>query len=166
MNENRPSVIIYESNTGHTKEYADMLSAETGLSVFSLKDAISKVPLNSTVVYLGWIKANRIVGFSKAFKKFEISAVCGVGLCKTGTMVKEIRTATKIPDRIPLYTLRGGMDYEKLKGMNKVLIKMLRKATDKKSEKQYDEMSKMLLSDENCVSRENLDEVIDCILHK
>lgn len=166
MNKSRPSAIIFKSNTGHTKEYADMLGAETGLSVFSLKDAISKVPSNSTVVYLGWIKANHIVGFSKAFKKFEISVVCGVGLCKTGTIIKETRAATKIPDSIPLYTLRGGMDYEKLKGINKLLIKMLRKATDKKSEKQYDEMSKMLLSDENYVSRENLDEVIDYISQK
>ena len=37
------SAIVYTSNAGHTKHYAEMLAGKTGLPVFELKAAGSKL---------------------------------------------------------------------------------------------------------------------------
>ena len=47
--------IIYTSNTGSTKRYAEMLSRKTGLAVYSLKEASKKVAANSEIIYMGWL---------------------------------------------------------------------------------------------------------------
>ena len=81
----------------------------------------------SNVIYMGWIHASHIKGYSGAAKHFSVCAVCGVGLCDTGTLLSEVRKATSIPENIPLFTLQGGFDRSKLKGMDKMMISMLTK---------------------------------------
>ena len=58
--------IIYTSNTGSAEQYAKMLAEETGLSVFSMEEAKSKVEEGSEIIYLGWIMAAQVKGYNKA----------------------------------------------------------------------------------------------------
>ena len=114
------------------------------------------------MIYMGWIHASHVKGFSKAAKRFSVCAVCGVGLCDTGTLVSEIRKATSIPDDIPLFTLQGGFDRSRLKGMDKLLITMLTKglAAQKQRSARDERMLKLLSRDENYVRTENLAEIL------
>ena len=57
-------IIVYESKTGFTKKYADMLAAKTGLKVFPVKE-ISKVGKDEEIIFLGWMKAGKIQGLNK-----------------------------------------------------------------------------------------------------
>ena len=98
----KPSAIIYTSKTGHTRQYALLLGKEIGLPVYSYDEAISRLVGGSRVIYLGWIHASYVKGYSSAAKRFSVCAVCGVGLCDTGTLVPEVRKATSIPEDIPL----------------------------------------------------------------
>ena len=123
----RPSAIIYTSKTGHTRQYALLLGKEIDLPVYSYDEAISRLSGESPVIYLGWIHASHVKGFSDAVKRFSVCAVCGVGLCDTGTLIPEVRKATSIPEDIPVFTLQGGFDRSKLKGMDKLMISMLTK---------------------------------------
>ncbi|MDY4968821.1 MAG: hypothetical protein SO101_00965 [Lachnospiraceae bacterium] len=116
----KSSAILYTSNTGHTRQYALLLGDRLGLPVYSLAEANEQLPKGSPVIYLGWIHASHIKGYSCAAKRFVVCAVCGVGLCDTGTMTSEVRTATSIPENIPLFTLQGGLERGKLKGMDSV----------------------------------------------
>lgn len=154
----KPSAILYTSNTGHTRQYAFLLGDSLGLPVYSLPDADKQLPKDSPVIYLGWIHASRIKGYSRAAKGFIICAVCGVGLCDTGTMTSEVRTATPIPENIPLFTLQGGLERSKLKGMDKLMISMLTKglAAQKQRSAQDDRMLELLRRDESYVSMDNL----------
>lgn len=104
----KPSAIVYVSNTGHTRQYALLLEKESGLPVYSYDEAISNLPGGSQIIYMGWIHASHVKGYSAAAKRFSVCAVCGVGLCDTGTLVTEVRKATSIPEDIPLFTLHGG----------------------------------------------------------
>ena len=122
----KPTAIVYTSNLGHTRQYALLLSKQLGLPVYSLEEANSKRS-GGPVIYLGWIHASHVKGYGKAAKRFPICAVCAVGLCDTGTLTAEVRKATAIPTDIPLFTLQGGMDRGRLKGMDKLLISMLTK---------------------------------------
>lgn len=45
-------VIVYESKTGFTKRYAEMLAAKTRLKVFHVKE-ISKINQGEEIIFLG-----------------------------------------------------------------------------------------------------------------
>ena len=154
----RPSAIIYTSKTGHTRQYALLLGKEIDLPVYSYDEAISRLSGESPVIYLGWIHASQVKGFSDAVKRFSVCAVCGVGLCDTGTLIPEVRKATSIPEDIPVFTLQGGFDRSKLKGMDKLMISMLTKglAAQKQRSAQDERMLELLSKDANYVSPENL----------
>ena len=154
----KSTAIVYTSNTGHTRKYALLLGEQIGLPLFSLDEAKSQLSGGSPVIYLGWLHASHVKGYSKAAKRFALCAVCGVGLCDTGTLTDQVRKATSIPEGIPLFTLQGGIDRSRLKGMDKLMISMLTKglASQKHRSAQDERMLELLSKDENYVSPENL----------
>ena len=154
----KPTAIVYTSNTGHTRQYALLLGERLGLPVYALNEANAQLSGGSPVIYLGWLHASHVKGYSGAAKRFAVCAVCGVGLCDTGTLIYEVRQASSIPEDIPLFTLQGGIDRSRLKGMDKLMISMLTKglASQKHRSAQDERMLELLSKDENYVSPENL----------
>lgn len=152
-------VIVYTSNTGHTAQYAWLLGEKTGLPVYELRKATKKVAKGTPVIYLGWLFANQVKGYRKAAKLFDISTVCAVGLCDTGTAIDGVKKANAMPEALPLFTIQGGMDKSQLHGINKFMIKMLINMTEKKQDKTEDDerMLYLLKNDQNYVSENNLD---------
>lgn len=84
-------IIVYESKTGFTKKYAEMLSAKTGLKLYRVKE-LSKINIYEEIIFLGWMKIGKVQGLKKV-RKYNLKAVCGSG---TG------RTAE------PFFYIRGG----------------------------------------------------------
>lgn len=158
--------IVYTSNNGFTKQYAEMLGEKISLPIYSLKEVPRQISKGDGIIYLGWICANHIKGFSRAAKRFSVYAVCGVGLCDTGTLNAEVRKATNIPEQIPLFTLQGGFDRNSLKGISKFMISMLTKglASQSKRTAQEDRMLRLLSKDANYVSKENLRDILEWYL--
>ena len=155
----KPAAIVYSSNTGHTRRYAEMLSNKTGLPAYDIKTA--KADKSMPVIYMGWLMASTVKDLGKARKRFDVQAVCGVGLCTTGALLTEVRKAARIPADVPLFTLQGGMDRSKLKGMNKIMIDTLEKmlSISKKPSEATSAMLELLKNGGNFVSEENLAEV-------
>ena len=149
--------IVYTSGTGHTADYARILGEKTGLPVYAMSDALKKLTKETEIIYLGWLWANNIKGYRKAAKKFNISAICAVGLCDTGTAIAAVRKANSLSDELPLFTMQGGMDKTMLHGINKFMISMLIKAVSSKKERSEDDerMLYLLQNDQNYVSEEN-----------
>lgn len=85
-----------------------------------------------------------------------------MGLCDTGTLITEVRKATSIPKEISLFTLQGGIDKSKLKGMDKFMISMLTKglSSQKQRSKQDERMLELLTKDASYVSKDNLAEIL------
>lgn len=86
---------------------------------------------------------------------------------RTGTQVEEITKKAKIPEEIPVFTLQGGFDLNKLSGayrfvMN-AMVKVSGKALAKKEDKtdEEEEMLDMMLHGANKVSMDNLKDVLD-----
>ena len=158
----KPTAIVYTSNTGHTRQYALLLGEQIDLPAYSLDEAGSQLPHGSPVIYLGWIHASHIKGYAKAASRFALCAVCGVGLCDTGTLTSEVRKATAIAENIPLFTLQGGIDRSRLKGMDKLMISMLSKGLSAQKQRSAldDRMLELLSKDESYISLENLAEVL------
>ena len=158
----KPTAIVYTSNTGHTRQYALLLGKQIGLPVYSLEETNSHLSGGCPVIYLGWVHASHVKGYSAAARRFAVCAVCGVGLCDTGTLISEVRKATAIAEDIPLFTLQGGIDRSRLKGMDKLMISLLAKglAAQKQRSAQDERMLELLNKDESYVSSENLAEVV------
>ena len=155
--------IVFTSQTGFTRQYAEMLGQTLSLPVYSLEEAVSQLPGGSRILYLGWVHASHVKGYRQAAKRFSVCAVCGVGLCDTGTLTTEVRQATAFPEEIPVFTLQGGIDREKLKGIDKLMISMLAKglASQKQRSPRDERMLQLLSRDASYVSRENLTEILD-----
>lgn len=123
--------IVYTSNTGTTKEYAELLSDKLSLPYYSLDEIKYKVKPGSKIIYLGWIMASGVKGYKKVVKDYDVRAVCAVGMGATGTQVKEVRTKNKISSSIPVFTLQGGFDVKKLHGIYKIMMTIMVKTAGK-----------------------------------
>ena len=90
-----------------------------------------------------------------------------VGMGQTGTQVDVVRKKNAIPQQIPLFTLQGNFDIEKLHGMYRFMMQMMVKFAGKGlSNKQNrtpeeDDMLDMMLHGGNRVCIENLQAVLD-----
>lgn len=155
--------IVYTSNTGHTEAYAKILGEKIGLPVYSLSEAGNKLPKGADIIYLGWLFASRVKGYKKATKKYKISAICGVGLCDNGTLTDEVRKTNSIPEKTPIFTVQGGIDKTKLRGINKFMINTLIKGLSSQKERSVadERMLYLLTQNENYVCEENLDAFLE-----
>ena len=158
--------IVYTSNTGYTAEYARLLGEKTGLPVYSLAEAEQKLAAGNRVIYLGWLMAGKVQGYKKAAKRYKVQAVCGVGMGGTGSQLQEVRKANAIPEKTPLFTLQGGFDIQKLRGVYKLIMTIMVKTAGKglaeKQDRTPDEdvMLEMLTQGGSRVSADNLAEVL------
>jgi len=139
--------IVYTSNTGNTEKYARMVSARTGLPVYSAKDAETALAQGASVLYMGWIRASVIVGYQEATARYAIACVCAVGMGETGGQIRELRKKNRLGDNLPLFTLQGGLLFQKLRGMNAFMINFSRKKAAKilKAEKKRTEAQNAML---------------------
>lgn len=155
--------LVYESNAGHTYRYAEYLSERLEVPAYSLDQAKRKLPRGSKVVFLGWIFASTVKGAKKALQRFDVLAVIGCGMGPTGSQLDQIRQQTGVPDRIPVFSVQGGMELSKLSGPYKLALSMAAKAAQKAGEApggQSDEDRQMLELFQNprdCVSQHNVD---------
>ena len=162
----KPTAIVYTSNTGFTAQYASLLGGETGLSVYSLPDAVKNLPQNSPVIYLGWLAAGRVQGYDKAAKQFAVQALCAVGMARCGSQLEDVKKANNLPDGLPLFTLQGGFDLKKLRGMYRfmmlVMSKIVAKKLTAKTDRTPDEedMLDLFRNGGNRVSLKNLEPVL------
>ena len=144
--------IIYTSNTGSTAHYAKMLSQELGIPAYSSSKIQERIVPGSDIIYFGWLMAGSIKGYSKVKKKFNVCAVCAVGMGQTGTQKDEVR---------------ANFDIKKLHGLYKMMMlfvmKTAGKALAKKENRTQEEedMLEMMINGTNRVKKQNLTEVME-----
>lgn len=154
--------IVYTSETGNTAQYAQMLGRQTGLPVHTLDEARRALAPNTEVAYLGWVMASGVKGYADAARRFHVRMVCAVGMAVTGTQTDEVRRASAIPANTALFTLQGGFYLEKLRGMYRLMMHLMRKTLIKQLAEKADrtpadeDMIALLKHGGSRVSEENL----------
>ena len=139
--------IVYTSNTGHTAQYAQMVGVRTGLPVYSAKEAETVLPQGACILYMGWIRASVIAGYREAAARYAIAAIAAVGMGETGGQIDVLRKKNKLAKELPLFTLQGGLLFQKLRGMNAFMINFSRKKAVKilKAERKRSEAQNAML---------------------
>ena len=158
--------IVYMSETGHTKKYAELLGERISLPVYELNTAAKELPRGTEIIYLGWLMAGSIKGYKKAWKCFNIKAVCGVGMSGGNSQLDDMKKKNSIDDSLPVFYLQGGFEMEKLHGIYKLMMQTMKKTVGKGLEgkenrtAEEDDMLNLLLHGGNLVSADNLNDIL------
>lgn len=127
--------IIYTSGTGSTKRYAEMLGEKLAKPVFALSDAPEELN-GKEVIYMGWVMASAIQGLPDAMGKYDVKAVCAVGLLGISDDGKnEEELISKNGIQVPLYVLPGCFNVKKLTGIYKIMMGMMVKKVESEMKK-------------------------------
>lgn len=121
----RANAIVYRSNTGYTRQYAEMLSQQTGLPAYDQKKMGDALPEGTPIVYMGWVRIGRVQGFKKARKKYDVVAICPVGMGLPNPMAYE--EAAKRSKMDAIFCLHGGFELRKVRGLDRRLMGNLAK---------------------------------------
>ena len=158
------NTIVYTSNTGYTAQYAQMLGEKTGLPVWEL--ASRQAPKASDILYHGWLMAGNIQGYKKAARDYRIRAVVAVGMSATGSQADYLRKNNAIPEEVPLYPVQGGFDLDRLHGVYKLMMTIMKNTAGKgladKADRTPDEdaLLDLLQNGGSRVNAENLDGIL------
>ncbi|MBQ8029125.1 MAG: flavodoxin domain-containing protein [Clostridia bacterium] len=122
--------IIYESNTGTAKRYAELLSEKLSCRVSALKDAEKFI--GEEYVFVGWVMAGTIQGLSQAREKLgSLKAVCAVGMMPADKQEEQLKEKNAVSE--PFFALPGDFDLKKLTGMYKMMMGMMMKMLKSKA---------------------------------
>lgn len=155
--------IVYNSNTGSTKEYAQMISKATGIPCVSFKEAKKTLTKNDEVVFMGCILANMISKYKAAKNLFNIKAVCGCGLSLPDSeQVAKMPADNQLGDT-PFFFLQGNFDMNKLKGFKKFMMNTMMNMSLKSEDPKQKEFGNVLKVGGTFVSEKNIIAVVKFI---
>lgn len=128
-------IIIYGSQHGSAKRYAEGLAERTGLKAIDYKEADS-LGLYNRIIYFGAIYAGGVTGLKKTVAKLTHGQelyVITVGMVdpEDQAFIGPLREALKkqIPpqmyDENRIFHLRGAIDYSQLELKYRILMKMM-----------------------------------------
>lgn len=157
--------IVYASKAGHTRRYAEMLSEEVGVPAVDIEESsgLGRVP----VLFMGWISAGRLKGFSKASKMFDVEVVCMVSAAAGDDYFELLLKKNKSIAGIPAFMLQGGFEMDKVHGMDRFMMSIMRRfllrSVPPAGQRTEDDEKKLLMYTEglDCVDPENLRGVVE-----
>ncbi len=159
------TAIVYTSETGHTRQYAELLGEATGLPVYSLKDSAG-LAAGREIIYLGWLMAGKIQGLREARRRFTAPCVCGVGMSPaTEALERKLRLDNRVLGTDQLFYLQGGYDPAKLnvpyRTVMKLICAQLRRDLAKRDDLTEGEQATLRMAQGaySCVCRENIQPV-------
>lgn len=153
--------IIYQSKTGHTKEYAETLSKELKIPCYSIKEAKEKIKKQEEIIYLSWVRTTTLVGYKKINKKYQIACLGAVeAYPKNNEYLKQLKDYNHISQK--LFYLRGGIDYQKQNKFYQKLLKLVGKTITMENPRDK-EMTYLFETGGNFVNKKNLKPMIEYI---
>lgn len=157
--------IIYKSNAGHTMQYAIILSKKLNIPCYDIKEARQYLNKGDEVIYLGWVCASRICGYSKVNKIYNIKCCGAVGIYPSTTeYIETLKVGNNVSQE--LFYMRGGIDYSKLNWLFKKVINLVGKAIKSENKPGSKELVQTLEKGASFVSEENVEDMIKYVNSK
>lgn len=128
------TLILYSSECGHTKRYANSLKVRVlADEILEFKSiSLKKMLEYDTIVYMGWIRNNVIKNLDKFLKHYEklkdkniLVAACGISCIRMDDYTKNLLILTNDLDdkHIRFYTLPGGLDLSLMSPIKRAAMK-------------------------------------------
>ena len=172
-------IIIYGSQYGTARKYAEELAKRTNIEIKNYKD-VTDIDQYNTVVYIGSLYAGGVLGMKKTLAKISqcqkkkiIIATVGLADPADTENTDKIKNSMKrqlskeLYENAYIFRLRGGIDYSCLNFKHKTMMGLLyKKAVGLPEEKKTAEIKAMIETYNqkvNFVDFESLNRLTDCI---
>ncbi len=166
------TIVIYNSQTGFTKRYAEWIAEATGADCLELSDAKKKdLAAYEAIIFGGWACAGTINKIS--WFKANIDRWAGkklIAFCVGASPIEnpEIEIALKQnfneseQKKVKTFYCPGGINYEKMSAPSKLMMKMFVKMMKAKKDKTEAEqiMVKMLSSSYDISDKKYIDPIL------
>ena len=124
------TIVLYQSNCGSTKKYAEEIASSIHADCVELKKAKwKKVREYDTIVFGGWVSLNVINGLNEFLSRYEeikekniLIFSCGMSMVTQQTRADMISSNILDLYHVRYYQLRGSFDYQKLGPIQKLLM--------------------------------------------
>ena len=130
-------IVVYGSQYGSARGYAEKLSEQTGIPAISYKD-VSDLSGMKTIIYLGGLYAGGVLGLAKTLRNFSLQngqklILVTVGLADPNEPENQHNIRTSLQKQLPagllyqakIFHLRGGIDYQQLSFGHRTMMKLL-----------------------------------------
>ncbi len=169
------TAVIYNSQTGFTKRYAEWIAEEAKADLFELAEAKKKnLDTYDAIVFGGWAVAggiSKLSWFKGNINKWEGKKL--IAFCVGGSPIEnpEIEPTLKNNfneeewEKVQVFYCPGGFNYEKMTKTSKVMMKMFIKALKAKKDKTEEEemMIKMISSSYDISDKKYIQPILDCL---
>ena len=172
-------IIIYGSQYGTTRKYADELAKRTNIECKSYEDVID-IDQYNTVIYIGGLYVGGVLGMKKTLAKISqcqnkkiIIVTVGLADPMDADNTDNIKSNMKrqlskeLYENAHIFHFRGGIDYSYLNFKHKTMMGLLyKKAVGLPEEKKTAEIKAMIETYNqkvDFVDFESLNQLIDCI---
>lgn len=169
------TVVIYNSQTGFTKRYAQWIAEATGADCFELSEAKKKsMATYEAIIFGGWACAgsiSKLSWFKSNIDKWVNKKL--IAFCVGGSPIDspEIEPALKQNfneselKRVRVFYCPGGFNYEKMPTLSKFMMKMFIKTLKAKKDKtEADEkMIKMISSSYDISDKKYIEPILKCL---
>ncbi len=169
------TLVIYNSQTGFTKQYAEWISEAVGGSSVTLKQASDMdLSVYDAVVFGSWIHAGRVQKLNwfqekKAGLSKQKKIVYVVGASPAGSPDSQNNMKNNFPQKdwgdVATFYCPGGLCYEKMNGRSKFMMKMLCKIMDSKKDKTEDEqvMANQIRNSYDESDKSYIEPILECL---
>lgn len=168
-------IIIYNSQTGFTKRYAQWLAEATGADCLELSVAKKKnLAAYEAIIFGGWACAggiSKLGWFKSNIGKWEDKKL--IAFCVGGSPIDnpEIEPALKQNfkeeelKKVNVFYCPGGFNYEKMSAPSKLMMKMFIKTLKAKKDKTESEreMIKMISASYDISDRQYIEPILKCL---
>ncbi len=130
-------IIVYGSQYGSTRRYAEKLSEQTGIPAVGYKD-VPNLSDMKIIIYLGGLYAGGVLGLAKTLRNFSLQngqklILVTVGLADPNEPENQHNIRTSLQKQLPaglldqakIFHLRGGIDYQQLSFGHRTMMKLL-----------------------------------------
>lgn len=169
------TVVIYNSQTGFTKRYAQWIAEATGGDCMELNEAKKKsMDEYDAIVFGGWAVAgtiSKINWFKGNMDKWtgkKLIAYCvGGSPLENPDIEPTLRNnfSEKEWEKVKVFYCPGGFNYEKMSTSSKLMMKMFLKALKAKKDKteQEEVMIKMISSSYDISDKKYIEPILECL---
>ena len=170
------TLVIYTSQTGFTRKYAEWIAERTGGDLLELKDAQKKKDAffedYQAIVYGGWIMAGSTVKVkwflnrAASWKDKKLAVFC-VGGSPNDNPDIAVTLKKMLTDEqrsyIGAFYCQGGFNYEKMNGPSRMAMKMFVSALKKKKDQTEEEkiMAEMIATSYDISDMKYIDPIVE-----
>lgn len=169
------TVVIYNSQTGFTKRYAQWIAEATGGDCMELNEAKKKsMDEYDSIVFGGWAVAgtiSKLNWFKSNIEKWDGKKL--VAFCVGASPLEnpDIEPTLKNNfsetewEKVKVFYCPGGFNYEKMSATSKLMMKMFIKALKAKKDKteQEEVMIKMISSSYDISDKKYIEPILECL---